>query len=147
MTGCMITIACLRSHGQALGHQAGCHWAFGGPGIASFHFSTVVWGLDTGVCGTYNPAAQSFVTSGVRWLYHCMLSRFRFVRLFVTPWTIACEAPLSMGLCRQEYWSGLPCSPPGDLPDPGMELTFLKSPPLAGRFFTTSATWEAWLYH
>ena len=46
------------------------------------------------------------------------------------------------GLSRQEYWSGLPCSPPGDLPDPGIELRPLTSPGLAGRFFSTSATWE-----
>ena len=45
----------------------------------------------------------------------CVLS---CICLFVTPWTIACQAPLSMGFPRQEYWSGLPCSPPGDLPDP-----------------------------
>ena len=48
-----------------------------------------------------------------------------------------------MGLSRQEYWSGLPCSPPGDLPHPGIEPTLLMSPALAGRFFTTSTTWEA----
>ena len=48
-----------------------------------------------------------------------------------------------MGLSRQEYWSGLPCSPPGDLPDPGIESLFLMSPALADRFFTTSTTWEA----
>ena len=51
-----------------------------------------------------------------------------------------------MGSSRQEYWSGLPCPPPGDLPDPGMEPTFLTSPTLEGRFFTTSATWEALNY-
>ena len=62
------------------------------------------------------------------------------VRLFVTPWTVACQAPLSMGFPKQEYWSGLLCSPPGDLPDPGFEPTSLMSPGLAGRFFTTSAT-------
>ena len=56
---------------------------------------------------------------------------------------IACQAPLSMGFSRQEHWSGLPCPPPGDLPDPGMEPASLMSPALAGRFFTTSATWEA----
>ena len=145
MTGYVITITHLRSHGQALGYQAGCHCTFGGPGIAAFHFSTVVRGLDIGVCGTYNPAAQSFVTYGVRWLYPCMLSRFRCVRLFVTPWIIAHEAPLSMGFCRQEYWSELPCSPPGDLLDPGIEPMSLKSPALANRFFITSATWEAQL--
>ena len=56
------------------------------------------------------------------------------VRLFVTPWTAACQAPLSMGFSQQEYWSGLPFSPPRDLPDPGIKPA---SPSLAGRFFTT----------
>ena len=46
---------------------------------------------------------------------------------------------------RQEYWGGLPCPPPGDLPDPGIELMSLMSPALAGGFFTTNATWEALL--
>ena len=55
------------------------------------------------------------------------------VRLFATPWTVAHQGPLSMGFSRQEYWSGLPFSSPGDLPDPGIKLT---SPTLAGRFFT-----------
>ena len=43
------------------------------------------------------------------------------VRLFATPWTVACQAALSMGFSRQEYWSGLPFPSPGDLPDPGIE--------------------------
>ena len=47
-----------------------------------------------------------------------------------------------MGFSSQEYWSGLPCSPPGGLPDPGIEPTSLESPALAGEVFTTSATWE-----
>ena len=59
------------------------------------------------------------------------------------PWTVAHQAPPAVGFSRQEYWSGLPCPPPGDLPDPGIETTSLKYPALAGRFFTTSATWEA----
>ena len=50
--------------------------------------------------------------------------------------------PLPVGLSRQEYWSGLPCSPPGDCPNPGIKATPLMSPGLAGRFFTTSANWE-----
>ena len=58
------------------------------------------------------------------------------VRLFVTPLTIARQAPLSMGLSRQEYWSELPLPTPGDLPDPGIES---ESPTLAGGFLTTSA--------
>ena len=57
------------------------------------------------------------------------------------------SAPLSMRFSRQEYWSGLPCPPPGDLPDPGMEPVSLTSPALAGRFFTASTTWEAHSYH
>ena len=61
----------------------------------------------------------------------------------VTPWTVAHQAPLSMGFSRQEYWSGLPCPPPGDLPDSGIEPRSLMSPALAGGFLTASATWEA----
>ena len=53
----------------------------------------------------------------------CLLSRFSRVQLFATPWTVACPAPLSMGFSRQEYWSGLPCYPPGELPDPGIKPT------------------------
>ena len=47
------------------------------------------------------------------------------------------------GFSRQEYWSGMPCLPPGDHPDPGVESVSLVSPTLAGRVFTTSSTWEA----
>ena len=50
-----------------------------------------------------------------------MLTHFNRVQLFATLWTVACQATLSMGFSRQEYWSGLPCPPPGDLPDPGIE--------------------------
>ena len=53
------------------------------------------------------------------------------------PWIAAHQAPQSMGFSRQEYWSGLPFRPPGDLPDPGMEPTPFESPALAGVFFTT----------
>ena len=49
----------------------------------------------------------------------------------------------SLGFPRQEFWSGLPCPPPGDLPDPGIEPVSLTSPALAGVFFTSSVTWEA----
>ena len=52
-----------------------------------------------------------------------MLSRFSHVQLFATLWTVAHQAPLSMGFSRQEYWSGLPFPPPGDPPDPGIEPT------------------------
>ena len=72
----------------------------------------------------------------------CKLSGFCLIWLFVTLWTVAWKAPLSMGSFRQEYWSGLPCPPPGDLPDPRIKPTSLMSPALAGRFFTTCVPWE-----
>ena len=65
------------------------------------------------------------------------------VRLYVTPWAIAGQAPLSIGFYRQEYWSRLTFPSPGDLPNPGIESQSLASPELASRYFTTSATWEA----
>ena len=75
--------------------------------------------------------------------YMCVLSCLSRVQLFETPWTVIHQAPLSMGFSRQEYWSGLPCPPPGDLPNPGIKSVSPLSPALAGRFFTTRATWEA----
>ena len=65
------------------------------------------------------------------------------VQLFETPWTIACQAPLSMGLSRQEFWSGLSFPPPWYLPYPGIEHVSPVSAALTGKFFTTSATWGA----
>ena len=77
------------------------------------------------------------------YVYACLLSHFSCVQLFATPGTIAHQAPLSWGLSRQEYWRGLPCPPPGDLPNPEIELASLIPPAWAGRFFTSSVTWEA----
>ena len=71
-----------------------------------------------------------------------MLSHSSCVALFVTLWTVAHQAPLSIGFSRQEYWSGLPCHSPGDLPSPGIEPVSLMSPALASWFFTTGITWE-----
>ena len=59
------------------------------------------------------------------------------VQLFATPWTVARRASLSLGFSWQEYWSGFPFPPPGDLPHPGNKLESPASPVLAGRFFTT----------
>ena len=71
----------------------------------------------------------------------CILSHFICVQLFATPWTHwAHQAPLSMGLSRQDYGNGLPFPSPGDLPDPGIEHMPLTSPALANEFFTTSTT-------
>ena len=64
----------------------------------------------------------------------CVLSH---VQLFVASWTAAHQAPPFIGFSRQEYWSGLPCPPPGDLPNSGTEPTSLTSAALAGGFFTT----------
>ena len=76
-------------------------------------------------------------------MYVCVLSHFSRVQLFVTLWTRAFQAPLSIGFFKQEYWSGSPCPPPGDPPDPRIEPVTLAFPALAGRFFTTSTIWEA----
>ena len=73
----------------------------------------------------------------------CACSVTSIVSNSATPWTVACQDSLSIGLSRQDYWSGLPCPPPGDLLNPGIEPLSLTSSALAGRFFTTSATWEA----
>ena len=71
----------------------------------------------------------------------CMCVRARSVTqlclTLVTPWTVACQAPLSMEFSRQEHWSGLSFSSPEDHPDPGIEPVSPASPALAGRFFTT----------
>ena len=66
----------------------------------------------------------------------CMPSR---AWLFETPWSVATQAPLSMEFSRQEHCHGLPCPPPGNLPNPGVEPMSLVSPALAGRFFTTAS--------
>ena len=55
---------------------------------------------------------------------------------------VACQAPLSMGFSRQEYWNGLPLPTPEDFPDPGIKSMTVMSSALAGGFFTTSTTWE-----
>ena len=82
---------------------------------------------------------QNSMNAMVCWVLDC----FSWIRLFAILWTVACQAPLSMGFFRQEYWSKLPCPPPWYLPNPGIELSYLMSPALTGRFFSTSATWEA----
>ena len=71
-----------------------------------------------------------------------ILSQFSHVQVFVTPCTVAHQAPLSMGFPRQEYWSGLPFPSLKDLHDSEIAPTSLLSPALAGGFFTNSATWE-----
>ena len=67
----------------------------------------------------------------------CVLSCFNRAQLFATLWNTALQVPLSMGFFRQEYWSGLPFTPPGDLPNPGIDPMSPAAPALAGRFSTT----------
>ena len=73
----------------------------------------------------------------------CVLGCFGHIQLFATLQTVAIQAPLPMGFSRQEYWSGLPCPSPEDLPDPGIKPWSFMSPALTGGFFTSSGTWEA----
>ena len=68
---------------------------------------------------------------------YMVLSCFSCVRLFATLWTVACQAPLSEGFSRQEYWGGLPCPPPGDLSDPGIKPASSVTPALQKDSFTT----------
>ena len=78
----------------------------------------------------------------LRYIHSCMLSSFSHVQLFAILWTVTHQAPLSMGLSRQEHWSGLPRAPP-DLPDPEIEpwqVSWVSC--MAGGFFATCTTWE-----
>ena len=70
----------------------------------------------------------------------CVCSVAQSCLTLATPWTVAHQAPLSMGFSRQEYWSGLLCPTPGDLPNPGVAPWFAA---LVGGFLTTSVTWGA----
>ena len=71
-----------------------------------------------------------------------MLSCFSHVQLFETLWTVTHQTPLTIEFSRQEYWNGLPCPPPGDVPSTGIKLESLNSLALTGVFFTTSTTWK-----
>ena len=77
----------------------------------------------------------------------CVLSHFSRIQFFVTLWTVAYQSPLSMGFSRQEYWSGLPCFPPGDLPDPGIEPAYLKSPALQDMLHKNKGVNQEWGRH
>ena len=97
----------------------------GEPG-SEFAREHTVWGLPQGL----DPACAPGMFVSYSYIHPHVLSH---VPLFSTPWTIARQAPLSMGFSRQEYCIGLPFPPTGDLPHPGIKL---MSPALAGGFFT-----------
>ena len=86
----------------------------------------------------YESTSQQFKIN----LYVCSVTQ-SCPSLCGPPWTVAFQAPLPKEFSRQEYSSSVPFPPPGNLPDPGIELTSLTSPTLAGIFFTTSTTMEA----
>ena len=93
----------------------------------------------------------AFLCAHLKATQHCkstvllLLGLFSRVQLFATRWTVALQAPLSMGVSRQEYWSGLPCPPLGIFPTQGSNQRLLTSPALAltGRLFTARDTGEA----
>ena len=76
----------------------------------------------------------------------CVLGHFSSAQLFAILWTVACQAPLSVGCSRQECWSGVPYPAPGDLPSPGTEPVSFRSLALAGGLFTARTTWEILKY-
>ena len=106
----------------------------------------IIWIRHYGIllyCRTYLKKYIQFNIFLVPWVL-CYAKSLQLCPALYKPMDcIACQAPLSMGFPRQEYWSGLPCSPPGDLPDPGIELASLLSSALASRISITSSTWEA----
>ena len=101
------------------------------------HPQSQAWPLSLGAIGQ---AGRKNALGGSVWVSAQTLSH---VRLFATLWTVARQAPPSMGFSRQEYWRGLPFPSPGDLPDPRLEPASLMSPTLAAGFFATGTTWGA----
>ena len=104
-------------------------------------------GKNTGV-GCHFLLQEIFPTQGLNpGLLHCRQTLYhlshqggiviKLCRTLVTPWTVARQAPRSMGFSRQKYWSGLLFPSPGDLPNPGIVPVFPQASALAGRFFTT----------
>ena len=119
-----------------LGHLSEGQTEYGGPGGRWFHADPAVWLL---ALSYHSPSCErSTFTAEL-----CCAKSLPQCLTFYDLWTIARQAPLSMGFSRQEYCSGLPGPPPGDLPDPVTKHVSPMSPALAGGFFTTSATWEA----
>ena len=107
-------------------------WQLCGPTALSHEWQ----GWQANAWGSQCPEMLAAMVSAHEWWLQCRmclhLSCFSRLWLFATLWIAAHQAPLSLGFSRQEYWSGSPCSPPGDLPHPGIEPT---SPALAGGFF------------
>ena len=114
-------------------HKSGNYWIL--EPRKYFVFCTLVLGKHVAVLHL-----EMYTKSYMNILTTCVLSHFSHVWPFVTQWTTALQAPLSMGFSRQEHWSVLPFFSSGDLPDTRIKPTSLSSPALAGGFFTASAT-------
>ena len=99
-------------------HHAGPHSGTTPLGGMTPSLPEAPWG-----CASIPRACSFILCIGPLLVLPCVLSHFSHVRLFAILWTVARQAPLSMGFSRQEYWRGLPCPPPGDHPDPGIELS------------------------
>ena len=99
--------------------------------VWSLHLFSCLWPSGLPLKG---PCDHTGATQVIQNILHMCAQSLSPVWFSATPRTVAHQAPLPMGLSRQEHWSRLPCPPPGDLPDPGIEPA---SPALAGRFFTT----------
>ena len=110
-----------QSHQDELSHLAGIirHW--------NIHFVLLAEVEEIEIILIWETLILCCILSS---MHACMLSHLGPVLLFVTLWAVAHQASLSMGFSRQEYLSGLPCPPPGDLPDPGIEPASLVSPAL-----------------
>ena len=102
--------------------------------------------MKNGTATLEDSLSVSYKTKHTLTVYACMISHFSHIWLFVTLWTIAHQALLSVIFSRHEYQSGLPCTLPGDLPDPGIKPMPLMSPSLVDGFFIISAAWEAHSY-
>ena len=85
------------------------------------------------VHGTFQASTLERDAIFFSWVVKVKVKSLSRVRLFATPWTVAYQAPTSMGFSRQEYWSGVPFPSPGDLPNPGIKLACLMSPELASQ--------------
>ena len=111
------------------------------------HSSILAWKISwTEEPGGYHPRGSQSLTQLSTGTHTCTRAH-SVMSDFATVWTVAYQAPLSMGFSRQEYWSGLSLPSPGDLPDPGIEPTSVTYPALAGRFFITSAAWKMPRHH
>ena len=119
--------------------------AHGGATVTGFsgQCSTRLWGKERNETNSPHALAFGLLVIPLDLKPKCESISCSVVSDSATPWTTARQAPLSMGFTRQEYWSGLPCPPPGDLSDAGVQHTSLMSPALTGRFLSTSSTWEA----